>query len=90
MKGNLFLANENHADLLFIITCFPDYRKILKKHFLKNKEFRSMCEDYRRCHGALAFWMQPDNKNSVKLQKEYSDLILELEAELIQMLIEQS
>ena len=82
--------NEIHADLLLIIKCSPGHREILKTLFLKSKEFQNICEDYRRCQEALAFWTKTDNKNSVKPREEYSLLLLELEAEILQIRKENS
>lgn len=84
------MESTNHPDLLFIIKHLPEYRDILIKHYLESEEFQSMCEDYRRCHDALAFFMQPDKKSSVQVKAEYSGLLLELEAEIIQILSENS
>ncbi len=84
------MESTNHPDLLFVTKHLSMHRDILQKRYLTSKKLQSICEDYRRCHDALAFWMNPDNKNSVKLQAEYSGLLLELEAEIMEILNEKS
>lgn len=80
--------NKIHADLFAVISRFPDRRNALLAMFLKSKDFRDMCEDYRKCQDALTFWAQSDKKNAAVPREEYKSLMNELASEIIQKLDE--
>jgi hypothetical protein len=82
--------DQMNEDLRVVINRLPHYEVILKKHFIGNSEFRSMCEDYRKCHDALIYWTLMKTRESVGPREEYVALLAELEAEIIQFLDEHS
>lgn len=80
--------NETCGDLFLIIKRFPDKEEILKTLFKKSNDFRSICEDYRKCREALTFWTLSEARESSAHRKEYLALLMELEEEIISYLDE--
>ena len=77
-----------HPDLSAVINRFPDRRESLRRLFLKSKRFQSVCEDYRNCRDAWFFWSRSDQKGAAAAVEEYTTLLGELEAEILECLDE--
>ena len=78
--------DQVHEDLMAVIRRLPEHAHVLKKHFLGNRKFQSMCEDYRKCHDALTYWTKSQKEESRGPRKEYAALLAELEAEIVEFL----
>ena len=77
-----------HADLSAVINRFPDLREAIRKLFLKSKRFQSVCQDYRNCRDAWFYWSRSDHPEAAASAEDYSALITELEAEILESLNE--
>jgi hypothetical protein len=75
-----------HTDLFAVINRFPDREEMSKKLFAKNENFKAVCEDYRKCTEALHYWDLSDSEESSERRADYSALLQELEAEILQCL----
>jgi len=78
--------NKIHADLFVVINRFPNRKKTLKQLFLKNTDFKEICEDYRKCQDALLHLARSDKDDASAFRKEYALLLKDLESEIIQYL----
>jgi hypothetical protein len=71
-----------------VLEKFPDRSGDIKRLFKENREFQTVCEDYRQCAEALQYWNQSDEKDAPARRQEYSALAQELAAEILQHLNE--
>ena len=77
-----------HTNMFLVIKRFPDRKDIIKRLFKESENFKAVCEDYRKCSEALHHWDRSDSEESSVRRAEYSDLLQELEAEILQRLTE--
>jgi hypothetical protein len=73
--------------LFGIFMRFPDRKKSAKKLFYENEEFKSICEDYRKCCAALRYWRQSSEESAPARKLEYAALLQELEEEILRILM---
>jgi hypothetical protein len=45
-----------HPSLFLIMKCFPERENILRRLYLGNKTFKSICDDYQKCAEAVDYW----------------------------------
>jgi hypothetical protein len=76
------------TSLFSVIKRFPDRQNIVKRLFRESENFQDVCEDYRKCSEALHHWDRSDSEESSVRRAEYSALLQELEAEILQCLTE--
>lgn len=74
------------SSLFHIMKRVPDKRRLIAELCEKNDDFRSVCCDYGRCAQALELWNQSVAENAPDRRKEYSELLGELQAEILQYL----
>ena len=67
---------------------FPDRKDNIKRLFKESENFKAVCEDYRKCSEALHHWDRSDSEVASVRRAEYSALLQELEAEILQCLTE--
>ncbi len=79
-----------HPSLFLIMKHFPDREDILRRMYLKNKTFKSICEDYQKCEEALHYWSKSELAEAKKRHREYLELLDELKSEIQQSLDEGS
>jgi len=72
-------------ELINTIDRFPEYRTKIHDLYLKDEDFRSLCEDYFLC-GEQLKKVKNINLSDKLLQIECQQVCLELEAELIKFL----
>ena len=70
--------------LLTICDRFPDRVETIKALFNNDESFQTVCDDYRRCAGALQHWNQSLDENAPMRVEEYEALLRELEEEVFQ------
>ena len=78
----------NQQNLLIVCDRFPDRADKIKARFDNQDSFQTLCEDYRRCAGALQHWAQSLDENASLRVEEYGALLRELEEEILQILDE--
>jgi hypothetical protein len=65
-----------------VISQFEDWKTRIEQSFQESDDFRSLCEDYAVCARALENWQASDSAVAVQRQKEYTELLAELEREI--------
>ena len=65
-----------------VLETFPGNRDDIKRLFKMNREFQSICEDYRQCAEALHHWSQSNEKEAPNRRQEYEQLLKELMDEI--------
>ena len=61
-----------------VLETFPGRSDDIKRLFKENREFQSICEDYRQCAEALHHWSQSHVKEAPARRREYAILRQEL------------
>ena len=75
-----------HTSLFTVQKRFPDHKDALRQKYRIDKKFISICNDYQKCEEALQYWTASEDKNAPERQKEYSELLQELELEIMNSL----
>jgi len=65
-----------------VLETFPGHSDDIKRLFRENREFHSICEDYRQCTEALNHWSQSNEKEAPNRRQEYALLRQELMDEI--------
>ena len=76
------------TSLFFVIKRFPDRKDMVKRLFKESENFKAVCEDYQECAKALHHWDRSYSEEASLRKSEYSALLQELEAEILQCLTE--
>ncbi|MDJ0912356.1 MAG: hypothetical protein QNI95_02245 [Desulfobacterales bacterium] len=74
--------------LFLILKRFPHRKEDLRQLYRSSESFKSICESYQKCSEALEYWAKSSLKESPGRQREYSELLNELELEILQSLEE--
>ena len=56
--------------------------------YRSSESFQSICESYQKCSEALEYWALSDLAEAPARQREYEELLNELEVEILQSLEE--
>ena len=72
------------TSLFSVIKHFPERKDIVKRLFKESENFKAVCEDYQECAKALHHWDRSDSEEASLRKSEYSALLQELEAEILQ------
>lgn len=78
-----------HTGLFTLYERFPEHREAIKARFVQNKNFKTLCSDYRECLAALKHWNRSAADEAALRQREYQSLLQELEEEVLQHLAAQ-
>ena len=65
-----------------VITQFENWKTCIEQPFEQRDDFRSLCEDYDVCAGALEKWQTSTVAIAAQRQQEYSELLPELGQEI--------
>lgn len=65
---------------------FPEHRNALRQKYKASESFQMLCENYQKCSEALEYWTKSQHPEASNRQREYSELLKELELEIIQSL----
>lgn len=71
------------SSVFSVIKKFPDHKVVIQRLFQSNDEFLTLCDDYRMCKEALAYWNNSDSEQAASRINEYQTLMLELENEIL-------
>ena len=69
---------------------FADRKGALRKFYRTSETFQMICHNYQKCAEALQYWAESDDEDSSDREKEYSQLLHELELEIITYVNEKS
>lgn len=76
------------SSLFHVIKRFPLRKNAIHLLIKTDDGFYTLCEDYRRCSEALTRWHQSTSEEAPLRQEEYSDLLRDLELEIVEYLNE--
>ena len=74
--------------LFLILQRFPHQKDALRRLYRTSESFQAICHSYQQCSKAFDYWSASGKKESPTRQREYSELIIELEKEIIHSLEE--
>lgn len=77
-----------HTSLSAVLERFPELTHKIKRLFKQDRTFQEQCEDYRRCCRALEYWCRSDTQSAPSRREDYTELLKELETEILQRLDE--
>jgi hypothetical protein len=66
-----------------VLKRFQSLRVRIEEEVLRDGRFRSLCEDYGEAVEALKFWSRSPDARAEKRITEYSQLLIELEREIL-------
>ena len=72
--------------LFLVMNRFPDRKNTLRQLYRSSEFFESLCLNYQKCSDALVYWGKSESKQATDRHEEYSELLQELELEIIQIL----
>ena len=73
-----------HESVFIVSRHFSAHSTIIQLLFQRSDAFRETCLDYHECNKALNYWSSLASREALLRQKEYSDLLKELEKEILQ------
>ena len=76
------------TSIFTVIERFPDHKDSIKLLYRESKTFQTICDDYRQCAEALKRWNQLSSEEAHAREKEYAELLQDLEAEILHNLEE--
>ena len=71
-----------------VLERFPDRKKVIKRLYRGDNNFKTICEDYGKCLEAYLYWNESGSEEALARRQEYAMLQSELETELIQSFAE--
>jgi hypothetical protein len=75
-------------ELMLVLRRFPERQAEINRIFRENDAFRAICRDYGLCNQALQRWNQSDVEEAEERRVEYTELMEELESEILENLDE--
>lgn len=72
--------------LFAMLERFPRYKAAVRQLFKENKGFQALCEEYWKYAEALRHWNQSAAEEAVVRKKEYTALLRDLQAEILENL----
>ncbi|MDJ0810366.1 MAG: hypothetical protein QNJ48_11680 [Desulfobacterales bacterium] len=83
-KGAMESVSVIHPGLFLAIERFPERRNELRHLYASNEAFQTLCENYQHCSQALNYWTDARHPLAAERHREYSELMSELEMEILQ------
>jgi hypothetical protein len=71
------------VDIRSIVARFPQRELDIRRCCLRDPDFKSICEDYEEAAIALHHWQKVAKEEGDPRVEEYTDLLGELEAEIL-------
>lgn len=68
-----------------LVSRFPSHEFAIRRHYVRNPEFRDVCGDYCDVRHALEYWQAADRALPGRVA-EYRQMLEELEAEVLMFL----
>jgi hypothetical protein len=65
---------------------FPDQKEVIRSLFEKSETFKTLCEDHRKCCGAIRYWDGKEGDVAFERRQEYEALLWDLEEEILEFL----
>jgi hypothetical protein len=74
--------------LFAMLERFPRYKAEVRELFQEDKWFQAMCRKYCKCAEELQYWNQSAAEEAVVRRQEYTALLRDLQAEILETLTE--
>jgi hypothetical protein len=74
--------------LFLLLQRFPDHKNALRRLYRTSESFQAICQSYQECSQALDYWSASGQVEAPPRQREYSELLKELEQEIMHSLEE--
>jgi hypothetical protein len=74
--------------LFAMLERFPRYQAAVRQLFKEDKWFQALCKKYCKCAEELRHWNQSAAEEAVDRRKEYTALLRDLQAEILETLTE--
>ena len=71
-----------HPGLFLMMQRYPSLKDALRRMYLRNPSFQTLCEDYEKCTQALEHWSRSDHASASKRFRDYEELLQGLEREV--------
>ena len=71
------------SSVFLVIKKFPEHKGVIQRLCKGNDEFLTLCNDYRMCQEALAYWKISESDQAPLRVNEYQSLLKELENEIL-------
>jgi len=71
-----------HPGLFLLMRRFPAQKNMLRRLYMSNSTFQTVCHDYQACEMALAHWRQSPEDRAMERYCEYQELLQSLESEI--------
>jgi len=71
------------SSIFLVIKKFPEHKGAIQRLFKSDDEFLTLCNDYRMCKEALAYWNISNSEQAPLRVSEYQSLLEELENEIL-------
>jgi hypothetical protein len=78
-----------HPALFLSMRRFAESRGVVRQLYHKSETFQGICHSYQKCSEALGYWAKSDLEEAPDRQREYLELINELELEILQSIEEE-
>lgn len=73
-------------DIRSIVARLPQRELDIRRRWSRDAQFRCACSDYQEAVRALRYWQHKEAEGGGRMVKEYSELLDELEAEILTLL----
>ena len=78
-----------HPALFLSMQRFPESRGVVRELYHKSETSQGICHSYQKCSEALDYWTKSEHEEASDRQREYLELIRELELEILQSIEEE-
>jgi hypothetical protein len=75
-----------HSSVFLVMKEFPEHKTAIQGLAKSDEKFLTLCDDYRICKEALAYWNSSESDQAHFRVREYQSLLEELEAEILRNL----
>ncbi len=75
-----------HSSVYLVMKEFPEHKATIQNLVKSDEKFLTLCDDYRICKEALAYWNSSESDQAPFRASEYRSLLEELETEILRSL----
>jgi hypothetical protein len=75
-----------HSSVFLVMKEFPEHKRAIQRLAKREERFLTLCDDYRICKEALAYWKSSESDQAFLRVCEYQSLLAELETEILRSL----
>ena len=79
-EGNMAFIQPG---LYHVVECFPDLKEKIQHNFNESRNFRTLCENYRRCAIAIQSSNESTGDRAQARKNKYAEMLYDLELEIM-------